>query len=205
MSAHLPDAEHVPVHPLLRPAKLFTREEVLARACPVPAESGVYAWYFDRPPGPAPLHGIHSVDGWSLLYVGISPRAPRPEGTWSSRQSLRSRLRYHFRGNAYGSTLRLTLGSLLSEELGIGLRRVGSGARLTFSAGEAMLSEWMASHARVCWLPTGYPWRVESELIKRLTLPLNLDQNQHSPFRAALSAARAEQRAAARTLPVLPR
>jgi hypothetical protein len=63
----------------------------------------------------------------------------------------------------------------------------------------------MTAHARVCWLPTGQPWTTESELIQQLTLPLNLDQNRHSPFRAALSAARAEQRAIARSLPILPK
>lgn len=197
--------EHEPLNPLLRPATLYTRDEVLARPCPVPAEPGVYAWYFDRPPGGIPLDDVHSVNGWSLLYVGISPRAPRRDGTSASRQSMRSRLRYHYRGNAYGSTLRLTLGSLLAKELGIGLRRVGSGTRLTFSEGEAELSEWMSVHARACWLLTGQPWTIESELIRQLVLPLNLDQNLHSPFRAALSAARANQRAIARSLPVLPR
>jgi hypothetical protein len=45
-----------------------------------------------------------------------------------SRQSLRTRIRYHFRGNAAGSTLRLSLGCLL----GLALRRVGSGARMTY-------------------------------------------------------------------------
>jgi hypothetical protein len=189
---------------LVWPARLYARDEVLARPCPVPTESGVYAWYFDRAPGTTPLDNAHSVNGWSLLYLGISPRAPRADGT-SSRQSIRSRLRFHYRGNAYGSTLRLTLGSLLSRELGIGLRRVGSGTRLTFSGGETALSDWMAAHARICWLTTGQPWTVESELIQQLTLPLNLDQNIHSPFRATLSAARAEQRAIARSLPILPR
>lgn len=36
--------------PLLRPARLWSREEVLARPSPVPAESGVYAWYFSPVP-----------------------------------------------------------------------------------------------------------------------------------------------------------
>jgi hypothetical protein len=53
-----------------------------------------------------------------LLYVGISPsRAGRHE-------TLRSRIRYHFRGNAEGSTLRLTLGCLLEPILGTRLGRV---------------------------------------------------------------------------------
>ncbi|WP_394816236.1 GIY-YIG nuclease family protein [Streptomyces mooreae] len=43
----------------------------------------------------------------------------------TSTQNLRKRVRYHYRGNAAGSTLRLTLGCLL----GLELRRVGSGKR----------------------------------------------------------------------------
>jgi hypothetical protein len=57
------------------------------------------------------------------------------------------RIRYHYSGNAAGSTLRLNLGCLLAERLGIQLRRVGSGQRLTFAAGEARLSAWMADNA----------------------------------------------------------
>jgi hypothetical protein len=44
-----------------------------------------------------------------------------------SRQQLRSRLRRHSAGNAAGSTLRLTLDCLLASQLGVQLRRVGSG------------------------------------------------------------------------------
>jgi len=45
----------------------------------------------------------------------------------------------------------LTLGCLLSEELDIELRRVGSGKRMTFAEGEGVLSQWMADNAFVCW------------------------------------------------------
>jgi len=46
---------------------------------------------------------------------------------------MRERIPYHYKGNAEGSTLRLTLGCPLSEELDIELRRVGSGKRVTFA------------------------------------------------------------------------
>lgn len=131
------------VSPLLAPLHLFTREEVLMRPSPVPASAGVYAWYFNKVPDGVPIQGCHTFEGHTLLYVGISPKKPSADGLTMSRQSLRTRIRYHYRGNAYGSTLRLTLGSLLAPELGIRLRRVGSGTRLTFSAGEGTLSEWM--------------------------------------------------------------
>jgi hypothetical protein len=79
---------------------------------------GIYGWHFATAPDPA-------IEANRLLYVGIAPRHMRPR---ISRQSLRTRIRYHFRGNAAGSTLRLTLGCLI----GLELRRVGSGTRMTF-------------------------------------------------------------------------
>jgi hypothetical protein len=167
--------------------------------------AGVYAWYFDKIPVGVPVAGCRSTDGHTLLYVGISPKKPGADGLKLSRQTVRRRVTYHYRGNAYGSTLRLTLGSLLADELDIQLRRVGSGTRLTFSAGEQALSEWMGQHARVCWVETATPWTLEHELIQELVLPLNLDQNAHSGFRQELSAIRGAQRTQARSLPMLPR
>jgi hypothetical protein len=37
------------------------------------------------------------------------------------------------------------------------LRRVGSGHRMTFGAGEDMLSQWMGEHAFVCWTAVASP------------------------------------------------
>ncbi|MCZ2526015.1 MULTISPECIES: GIY-YIG nuclease family protein [unclassified Streptomyces] len=125
--------------------------------------------------------------------------APRHMANRKSTQNLRTRVRYHFRGNAAGSTLRLTLGCLL----GLELRRVGSGRRMTFGqAGEAALSQWMAEHARVCWVEHPEPWTAESDLITRLDLPLNLDQNRHNGFHARLTEIRAQARQQARELPI---
>ncbi|MCF6526187.1 GIY-YIG nuclease family protein [Streptomyces sp. JJ36] len=173
---------------LTRPDRLWAADEVLARPGPVPSSAGVYGWYFDEAPCPALPVG-------RLLYVGI---APRRMATRVSSQNLRKRVRYHFRGNAYGSTLRLSLGCLL----GLELRRVGSGKRMTFAeTGEAVLSEWMAEHARVCWVEHPQPWTLESELIGRLDLPLNLDQNGHNSFHQRLTQLRADARERARSLP----
>ncbi|MEV5744673.1 GIY-YIG nuclease family protein [Microbispora rosea] len=115
----------------------------------------------------------------------------------ASKQNLRTRVRYHYRGNAEGSTLRLTLGCLL----GLGLRRVGSGKRLTF--GERELTAWMAEHAYVCWFEHPEPWIAEIALIAQLDLPLNLDQNRHHHFHEYLSDLRASARSRARGLPIL--
>lgn len=185
------------------PDHLWSRQEVLTRPNPVPAMSGIYAWYFDAVPPEVPTDGCHALDGWARLYVGISPGRPRSPGEAPSTQNLRKRIRNHYRGNASGSTLRLTVGCLLSDELGLGLRRTGRTARLTWSDGEARLSEWMERHARVVWATHPEPWLPEHELIGRWVLPLNLDQNSHSPFRAELSARRSAARSAARELPVV--
>ncbi|WP_420330069.1 GIY-YIG nuclease family protein [Ornithinimicrobium murale] len=175
-----------PEHNLLNPDHLTSRAEALARPAPVPAQPGVYAWYFDVPPSGVPHDGTHRNAFGYLLYLGIAPREPRRSDGQPSSQNLRKRIRTHFRGDASRSTLRLTLGLLLSEELGIQLRRNGSG-RLTFGEGEAAVSDWMAEHSRVCWYVHRQPWRVESELISELVLPLNLDQNRHGSFHETLS------------------
>ena len=192
------------VRALTEPDGLWRRTEVLDRPCPIPTEPGVYAWYFDDVTHRVPTAGCHTVNGSARLYVGISPGRTPQNGKPPSRQSLRHRIRYHYRGNAAGSTLRLTLGCLLADELGIQLRRVGSGSRLTFAGGEALLSDWMGLHARVAWARHPTPWWAEHALIEKWVLPLNLDQNAHNPFRGELSAARATARALARDLPVVP-
>jgi hypothetical protein len=187
---------------LLRPARLWTRQEVLARPSPVPTVSGVYAWYLTGLPIAVETSGCVHLDGRRLLYVGISPKPPPRNGARPSRQHLRSRLRQHYRGNVAGSTLRLTLGCLLADQLGLALRRVGSGQRLTFADGEAALSAWMAANAAVCWLPHLRPWELEQALVARLNLPLNLHGNQHHPFHSQLHALRSAARATAKALPV---
>ena len=190
-------------HPaLVSPQKLWSREEVLRSRSVVPASPGVYAWYFKRVPANVPTEGCLTVDRKVLLYVGISPKAPPANGRPPSRQNLRTRLRYHMRGNAEGSTLRLTLGCLLSEELGLQLRRVGSGKRLTFCEGEKRLSDWLAKNAFVAWEITPEPWLLEHALISAVPLPLNLDQNASHSFCSTLAGIRRGARDAARTLPV---
>jgi hypothetical protein len=74
---------------------------------------------------------------------------------------------------------------------------------MTFGLGEARLTEWMAEHARVAWIIADRPWELEQQLIRTLVLPLNVDQNRHSPFHERLSQLRAAQRAHARSQPIL--
>lgn len=176
------------------------RALVMSPDCPVPKKPGVYIWYFRSVPATVPISSCLESYGGHLLYAGISPatnRNPR------SRQSLRSRIHYHFRGNAAGSTLRRTLGVLLESVSGHPLRRVGSADRYTLtSAGEAWLSNWLASHALVSWREHSAPWELEAELMRTLSLPLNIQGNERHEFYLSLRRLRAEALAKARELPV---
>ena len=102
----------------------------------------------------------------------------------------------HARKNASVSTLRLSLGCLLSSELGIALRRVGT--RLHFGPGEAELTAWLGESASVCWVEHVAPWTVEAEAISSLDLPLNLQHNRAHPFAPRLAEMRRVARVAAR-------
>ena len=191
----------VDLEAILRPTRLWSRQDVLTTAC-VPRSPGVYGWYFREVPPLVPTMGCITQGGSTLLYVGIAPKAPPANGAAPSSQTLSKRIRYHYRGNAYGSTLRLTLGCLLAGALGIELRRVGSGHRLTFANGEAALSEWMALNAFVCWIEAPSPWLAESKLIADLNLPLNLAENAHHPFHPTLTRLRKDAKRRAMGLPI---
>jgi GIY-YIG catalytic domain len=109
----------------------------------------------------------------------------------------------HYSGNAEGSTFRRTLGCLLSAQLSIQLRRVGSGGRYTFTnPGEQLLDQWMGRHAFVTWVEINTPWQLERHILASgLILPLNLDGNPHKV--ATLSAIRSKARQLADQLEII--
>ena len=110
-------------------ANVHSRAEVLCR------EPGVYGWGFRDIPaaiGSGYVAKCEKRDGLTLLYAGISPKKPPTKGRDASKETLRSRIRTHYTGNAAGSMLRLTLGCLLAERLDLELRRYGSGNRMHF-------------------------------------------------------------------------
>jgi hypothetical protein len=166
-------------------ARRFSRDEVFAEPCPVPSEPGVFGWWFREVPGGIDASRCETRDGLTLLYVGIAPTPPPDNGKRPVSQDLNKRVRYHFGGagaTAEGSTLRKSLGVLLGTDLGIELRRIGSGERRTFAGGEALLTQWMADNALVSWLVRPQPWLFEEKLIAALDLPLNIQDNKHNAF-----------------------
>jgi hypothetical protein len=189
---------------LLHPARLWSAAEILKSFASVPKSAGVYAWYFDEIPLGVPTAGCHrSSGGQVLLYVGIAPKEAKATTTPSTR-TIRHRLRDHLIGNAEGSTLRLTLGCLLAEPLGIRLRRVGSGNRHTFTnPGEIILDNWLAAHAHLAFSAIERPWEVEARLLATISLPLNLSGNGTHSFASELSRLRATAKRQAASLPVV--
>lgn len=101
------------------PAPLWSPAELRVRPSPVPAEPGVYGWFFSVLPAAFDIDGCIQVDGKTLLYVGIAPAFA------GSKSHLRKRLRQHYRDRG-PSTLRRTLAALLAERLDL---VPGSGTR----------------------------------------------------------------------------
>lgn len=181
------------------PEKTYSRTEVMSRPTPVPAVNGVYFWWFKEIPPGVPTKGCITAEGYTLLYVGISPDK---RGKPNSRSNLRKRLKTHYSGNSAGSTLRRTLGVLLSHVSNFPLRRVGSGSRMTFThPGEQWLDLWMEQNARVHWIPAEAPWEIEDKLIESIPLPLNIQGNTHE-FKLTLSGIRSQAAAEARLMEI---
>lgn len=172
-------------------AQRYTRDEVFAEQSPVPSRAGAHGWWFRAIPGDIDVSGCHQADGWTLLYVGISPGPPPASGKPQPPQDLGKRIRYHFgAGNASadGSTLRKSLGVLLGYQL----RRVGSGKKQTFAGDEATLTQWMGENAAVSWVLHPEPWYLEPKLFAALELPLNFQNNERNAFAPELKRLRRE-------------
>ena len=171
----------------------------------MPRARGVYAWYFAETPPGIDTNGCFRLADMTLLYVGISPREPPANGRPASRSTLRQRLRTHYAGNAAGSTLRRTLGCLLSERIGIELRRVGSGSRHTFTnPGEQRLDRWMAENAFVVWREVAKPWEAERSILKSgLPFPLNVRDNPSAELAAVVQQVRRIALGRANELPII--
>lgn len=176
---------------LLEPTHLWSRSEVLGhKPCPVPEESGVYAWYFRDIPDFVPIDDCHQHSGLSLLYVGIAPRSS------TSRKNLRNRIRQHYDGTARFSTLRYSLGCILQDDIGIEFWP--KSGKLYLGKTENGLSQWMAENAFVTWMLYPEPWSVEKNIIGKLSLPLNLKGNMAHPFFIRLTDLRKQARTEAK-------
>lgn len=160
-----------------------------------PTKKGVYGWLFTPGSLPVPDASYAHTDGFELMYVGIAPKRPSTNGKESASR-LRSRLTTHAKKDASRSTLRLTLGVLLVEELNLSLG-IHKGRLNWGTDGEVRLSRWINANARVAWAENQTPWVVEDELLAHAPLALNID-GRTDAFSQELKDRRDEARRTAR-------
>ncbi|NTU44793.1 MAG: hypothetical protein HGA99_04615 [Chlorobiaceae bacterium] len=182
------------------PQRLFSRAEILSNPSPVAKTHGVYALFFKEIPPGVPVDGCLTHEGLTLLYIGSSPDK---KGEKYATQTIQQRVRYHFNGNADGSTLRRSLGILLAKKSGFPLRMVGNGKKMTLTKkGEEWLDRWMEENTFAAWVENDKPWDLEHQLFHAIPLPLNIQGNKHHPFAAELTRLRAEAVTNAKYAPV---
>lgn len=160
-----------------------------------PPSPGIYAWWFKSGVLEVPGGAYQRLDGYELLYTGISPRKPSAAGRVSS-GNIKTRLDNHANGDASRSTLRRTLGVLLTEQLGLtlGLHK----AREHYGDGERLLTLWLRQNAKVAWVIDPKPWDAEDELLEHAVLALNID-GRSDTFAKSISDRRRVAIRAART------
>lgn len=148
---------------------------------------GLYGWFVDTAGAEELGRGLgHEVPA-GLVYVGQTGGTRWPSGIGSG-NTLAGRLRQqHLRGRRSASTLRRTLGALLDASSGRVLTR-------------EELTAWMREHLRVVALPVPDPdvlLDLESQVVRSLDPPLNLDHVPESIQRARLRELRASMEARA--------
>jgi hypothetical protein len=172
----------------LQQAQFVTADAIREKSAIVPAQAGVYGWWFDQALGNL-SEGSHVRNGLHLLYVGIAPGAPPKDGV--KPRTLRDRLLNHCRGPLATSTLRRTLAALLKDEEHLSIDRTEAGKLRMSLEDEAKLTRWMSEHARITWLTTPAPRLAEKELLEHgPRLPLNI-RGSSDPYRKELSGLRA--------------
>lgn len=159
-----------------------------------PASPGIYSWWFRGGALDVPEADYRCRNEYELLYIGISPSRASSAGT------LRRRLRQHVRDDASRSTLRMTLGVLLTQQLGLTLE-LNRGRATYGQEGEARITRWLVDNARVAWAIDPTPWAVERELLASSALALNIS-GRDDDFVRSLSARRSEALRVARGGPV---
>lgn len=129
----------------------------------VPAAPGLYAWWAaptTLPELDGPAHP--TVPDTRLLYVGLATK-------------LRSRIASNHLRHSGSSTLRRTLAGLLLDEQGYRTR--WTDRVVLVEEDETRLTTWMGNNLLVSWCEHSTPSDVESEIIRTLRPPLNVDHS----------------------------
>ena len=182
-------------------SELYSRKQIVNdQLLERPPKSGFNLWFFKEIPDDIPANGCFKKDGLTLLYVGIAPDSVK------SKRNLYQRIRGdHCKGNAKISTLRLSLGVLLTSDYP--LRRVKKATRkeeiMTFTSdGEKWLNDWMDENAFVGWVKHPTPWEIKEQVIEAFSPPLNIKDGTHL-FGEILNDRRVEAKRLAREMPAV--
>lgn len=125
---------------------------------------------------------LNNFQGLEVIYLGLASK------------SLRKRdFRQHFKGNAGGSTLRKSLGSLMGYKKIMRDKDEESTKTKFNSIDEAKLSKWMRENLIMFVCATPDYDKLEKVLIQNFNPPLNLKSNKNeinSDYRKLLSSLR---------------
>jgi hypothetical protein len=157
-------------------------------------QPGLYSWWVDQPSAEMLSCGLGSPITPGRIYAGQTGATKWPSGKAGAMTLARRIGNNHLSGRIAGSTFRLTLASILAEQLQ--LRSVGPG-QLDRSS-EQRLSHWMRDHLQVAVHP--FPDRdaladLEQHVLAQLDPPLNLESRPPTPARARLTDLRRHLRA----------
>ncbi len=178
---------------LTNPERIYSYSDFFSSNS-VPRTSGVYAWYFTGMPAFVPIKGCIENGKRNLLYVGKSGSS-----------GLYSRIKKHYDGTARYSTLRMSLGVLLHEQMPTPLHRVNPTPDKHYcfpKEGEKYLNDWMEKNAFVCWSEHQNPKSVEDYIIAKVSPPFNIKDGTHS-FSNILTGMRSKAKREAKNLPIL--
>ncbi len=165
---------------LTKPKKIYSCEEFFSLPKDDLEKAGLYAWYFKKDSLPVLTDKCIVQKDKTLLYVGSS--------SFGENASLYKRIEKHYTKNANVSTLRMSLGVLLYEASSFPLRKLSrTSKKFKFcKCGKKWLSDWMEKNAFVCWIAHEDYKNAEKEVIKSISLPLNLTYNKRHPFYKSL-------------------
>lgn len=173
--------EDADFRPLLAPSRLIPAAEVMRDRNIIPDAGGIYGWWFDTALPGVPMENTLRVGSHRLLYVGIAPRRPSAAGS-ASKSTLRRRITHNHLGNRIASsTLRRSLAWILRQTESLSINRIESGKATMSRDDEAKLTEWIADHAAISFMPHDTAWEIEDAMIKRGSpiLPINIKGAGH--------------------------
>lgn len=157
---------------LIQPASAIKKYPSL-----IPEESGVYAFVLDDPTA---LDAALERSGLVLDSLCLGSRPIIYLG--SSNDSIRRRVGCHLSDDTRRSTLRMSLGALMAEELQLEARAIPGRPYFCFEpASEAVLSAWINRFVSVAVRPTASATIEERRMIVDRDPLLNINGRRQSP------------------------